>query len=64
MKVFASKYLEPINEDKLPPIGDWNWKPKGNPNTLVNGTKTWTNASTFATEKDTMSDSDMTKEGD
>ncbi len=65
MKVFASNYLEKPTEQKTIDPEHWSWKPT---TPLINkiyasGAPTSTQQSTYANDRDKMSDSDRPNEG-
>jgi hypothetical protein len=65
MKVFATDYLEALQDETVVPSKDWSWQPS-NPNVkdiYASGSKTATKSSTYSTEKDNESDSDRPNEG-
>lgn len=65
MKVFASRYLEPMSSDSISKDEEWNWVPAGENAIEIygSGASTSTNQSTYAAEKDNRSDSDRPNEG-
>lgn len=65
MKVFASKFLESVQETKAESLTDWSWEPanKDIKEIYASGAKTATRASTYASEKDNEADTDRPNEG-
>lgn len=65
MKVFASNYLEPLSPEKVVNVEKWNWSPYNLDIVAIyaSGAKTSTNASTYASEKDSNADTDRPNEG-
>lgn len=65
MKVFATKYLEPMSTDAIPENEEWTWTPKDEEvrRIYASGANTRTQTSTYAAEKDNRSDSDRPNEG-
>lgn len=65
MKVFASNFLEPIQENKLPDLKKWTWEPHSTEvkKIYASGAKTATRASTYGAEKDNEADTDRPNEG-
>lgn len=65
MKVFASRFLEPMKGENIPPVDGWLWQP-ANPDVkriYASGASTHTQQSTYAAEKDNRSDNDRPNEG-
>lgn len=65
MKVFASNFLESIQENTTPNLSSWTWEPtnKEIKDIYASGAKTGTRASTYASEKDNEADTDRPNEG-
>jgi hypothetical protein len=65
MKVFATKFLEPLSSESVKEVDKWIWEPhnKKIAGIYASGAKTGTHASTYASEKDNMSDTDRPGEG-
>lgn len=65
MKVFASNYLEPLSPEKVVNVEKWDWSPYDMNifKIYASGAKTSTNASTYASEKDSNADTDRPNEG-
>ncbi|WP_336688656.1 MULTISPECIES: hypothetical protein [unclassified Chryseobacterium] len=65
MKVFASKFLELPQSEKIKNPVKWNWEPfnKDIKQIYASGAKTATRSSTYASEKDNESDVDRPNEG-
>lgn len=65
MKVFASNYLEPIQENQTNNLDEWTWEPytPDIKKIYASGAKTATRASTYAAEKDNKADTDRPNEG-
>lgn len=64
MKVFASKYLEPMSNNVVAD-NQWSWTPEGEnaKEIYASGANTLSRTSTYAAEKDNRSDSDRPNEG-
>lgn len=64
MKVFATKFLEPMSNNT---VSDekWTWTPEGEnaQQVYASGASTSSRESTYAAEKDNRSDSDRPNEG-
>lgn len=65
MKVFAAKFLELPQNEKLKDPNFWSWEPhnKDMKKIYASGAKTATRSSTYASEKDNESDTDRPNEG-
>jgi hypothetical protein len=65
MKVFASRFLEPMKGEDTPPVDGWSWQPANADvkRIYASGASTNTQQSTYAAEKDNRSDSDRPNEG-
>ena len=65
MKVFASRFLEPLEASQFVGDGEWTWIPDGDNcmETYSSGNLTNTRESTYASEKDDRSDHDRPNEG-
>jgi hypothetical protein len=65
MKVFATRFLEPMKSEEIQPVDSWTWQP-ANPDMkriYASGASTNTQQSTYAAEKDNRSDNDRPNEG-
>lgn len=64
MKVFATKFLEPMSNNTVS-VEEWTWTPNGENAQQVYacGASTSSRQSTYAAEKDNRSDSDRPNEG-
>jgi hypothetical protein len=65
MKVFATRFLEPMKGEEIQPVDAWKWQP-ANPDMkriYASGASTNTQQSTYAAEKDNRSDNDRPNEG-
>ncbi len=65
MKVFATRFLEPMNGEDMLPLEGWSWQP-ANPDIeriYASGAKTSTRQSTYANERDNPTDTDRPNEG-
>ena len=65
MKVFATKFLEPMSSDQSDKTELWTWTPVGKDTEklFASGANTSTRTSTYAAEKDDWGDSDRPNEG-
>lgn len=65
MKVFSLRFLEPLSGEKLASLTVWKWQPynKDIVQIYASGSKTATQQSTYASEKDNESDTDRPNEG-
>lgn len=65
MKVFATRFLEPMKTQGDVPVDDWSWEPTGGEahRIFASGASTNTRASTYAAETDDRADSDRPNEG-
>lgn len=65
MKVFATKFLEFPQSEKLKDPTAWSWEPnnKDIKKIYASGAKTATRSSTYSSEKDNEADTDRPNEG-
>lgn len=64
MKVFASRFLEPMTPNTKVDQADWKWKPYNILSEIYgSGASTKTRESTYAAEKDSRGDNDRPNEG-
>jgi hypothetical protein len=65
MKVYASKFLEPMSNNRVTNETKWSWSPTNQEvyEIYASGNNTSSNESTYAAEKDNRSDSDRPNEG-
>lgn len=64
MKVFASRFLEPMTSNANAKPEDWKWQPYNVISEIYgSGKSTKTKESTYAAEKDSRGDSDRPNEG-
>lgn len=65
MKVFASNFLEPVQDNQASELSKWKWEPHSSDikKIYASGAKTATRASTYGSEKDNEADTDRPNEG-
>lgn len=65
MKVFATRFLEPMSSDLIPETAQWTWSPdcEDANRIFASGANTSTRTSTYADERDNRGDSDRPNEG-
>ncbi|MCK4442025.1 MAG: hypothetical protein KAU90_08450 [Sulfurovaceae bacterium] len=65
MKVFGSRFLESMSDEKIIDVSEWSWIPINNNVKKISETaaRTKTHASTYAAEKDCESDTDTPQRG-
>jgi|AAUQ01.1.fsa_nt_gi hypothetical protein len=65
MKVFGSRFLESMSDEKVINVDEWSWKPINNniKKIIETASRTKTHASTYAAEKDCEVDTDRPQRG-
>lgn len=65
MRVFASKFLEVPQNEKIKKTSSWSWEPfnKNIKKIYASGAKTATRSSTYSSERDNEADVDRPNEG-